>query len=136
MRKWVWVCTKLVPLLLWIAIILWIASRPSRFFFAPDGKPFFGLQRRFIQYPYHVSAFFTLAILFLRCFWSANDLNVARKPETFSLVGSVLVSICSELIQFYVPTRTPAFRDLALDVFGATLAIIFVRHKRSGSDFK
>jgi VanZ like family len=135
MNKYAWWWTRLFPLLAWTAVILLVASRP-RSFFAPDTKLIFGMPRWLIQYPYHISAFFILATLFLRCFWSANDGNIAGKPEAFSLVGSVLVSICSELIQFYVPTRTPAFRDLALDLFGATLAIIFVRHKRSGSDFK
>jgi VanZ like family len=115
--------TRFLPLLLWIGIILGVASRPSSFFL-DDKKLIFEIPRRFIQYPYHISAFFILEILFIRCFFSDSDSQVMRKFEIFSLLGCVLVSICSELIQLFIPTRTPAFSDLALDLVGAVLGTI------------
>jgi hypothetical protein len=123
-----WWWTRLLPLLLWIGIILWVASRPSSFFL-DDKKIIFEMPRRLLQYPYHISAFFILCILFIRCFLSDSDGQITRKFEILSLLGCVLVSISSELIQLFVPTRTPAFTDLALDLLGAVLGTIFMRRR-------
>lgn len=87
------------------------------------------MPRRFIQYPYHISAFFILDILLLRCFLSDSDGQVRRKFEILSLLGCVLVSIWSELIQLFIPTRTPSVSDLALDLLGAVLGTIFMRRR-------
>ncbi len=117
----------LTPLILWIGLILGVASRPKTVFLAPETIVIYGIPRRFIPYLYHISAFFILATFFFRYFLSRSDTKIAPKSETLSLLGSALVSICSELIQLYVPTRTLAFRDLAVDLFGALLGIIFMR---------
>lgn len=121
-RRW----TKALPLLLWIGIIFWIASRPSSFFFQ-DKKLVFEMPRRFIQYPYHLSAFFILNFLFSRWLFSARAAQTAGKIETMSLIGCVFVSIGSEIIQLFVPTRTPAVTDLGLDLIGALFALLFMR---------
>ena len=121
-RQW----TKALPLLLWIGIIFWIASRPSSFFFQ-DKKLVFEMPRHFIQYPYHVSAFFILNLLFSRCLFSARAAQTARKIEPMSLIGCVFVSMGSEIIQLFVPTRTPAVSDLGLDLVGALFALLFLR---------
>jgi VanZ like family len=122
--------TRLLPLLLWIGIILWVASRPSTFFLY-DKNIIFGMPRRLIQYPYHISAFFILDILLLRCFLSGSDGQVTQKFAILSLLGCVLVSICSELIQLFVPTRTPSVSDLALDLLGTVLGTSAMRHRYS-----
>ena len=118
--------TKALPLLLWIGIIFWIASRPSSFFFQKK-KLVFEMPRRFIQYPYHVSAFFILNFLFSRWLFSARTAQSPRKIEMISLIGCVFVSIGSEIIQLFVPTRTPAVTDLGLDLIGALLALLLAR---------
>ena len=130
MDKSAWWWTRLLPLLLWIGIILWVASRPSTFFLE-DKKIIFEMPRRLLQYPYHISAFFILNMLFLRCFLSGSDGEVTRKFEILSLLGCLLVSICSEVIQLFVPTRTPSVSDLALDLLGAVLGIIAMRRRCS-----
>jgi len=121
---WRW---RLVPLLAWIGMILWMASRPKAAFFLPDKDLIFGIPRQFAQYGYHVGVFFVLAILFQRCLPPFRAWTIVRGIELRSLVGSVFVSICSEVIQFYVPTRTPTVRDLALDLFGTVLALGLAR---------
>jgi VanZ family protein len=50
-----------------------------------------------------------------------------RKLELAPLIGCIVVSISSELIQLFVPTRTPAFADLGLDLLGAVLGTISIR---------
>lgn len=119
--------TRWVPLAVWIGIILWVASRPKAALFPPDMKTFLGVPRELLQYPYHFSAFFILALLFRRCLLPCNRLG-GYKPVVFSLLGCALVSLCSELLQLYVPTRTPAVRDLVLDQSGAMLGITLMRH--------
>jgi VanZ family protein len=120
--------TKWLSLLLWIGLILWIASRPKHVFFPSDMKMFLGMQREWLQYPYHVGAFFVLAVLFCRCISVPNSRFIGWRTAVVSLVGCFLVSLCSEAIQFYVPNRTPAIRDLAFDQYGALLGITVMRH--------
>lgn len=128
MSRWDWWWTRLAPLLIWIAMILWIASRPKAALFPSDVKTFLGMPREWLQYPYHISAFVILAALFRRCLAQPSVRPADWKPALFSVLGCALVSICSEWIQFYVPTRTPAIRDLALDQSGAMLGLTLMRH--------
>jgi hypothetical protein len=123
-REW----TRLLPLLLWIAIILWVASRPKATFLPTDMKSILGMPRELLQYPYHFGAFFVLAILFRRCVTPAMHGLGGWKIAVLPLVGCAAVSVCSELLQLYVPTRTPAVRDLAVDQSGAVLAVTLMRH--------
>jgi VanZ family protein len=89
-------------------------------------KSFLGLSREWLQYPYHFSAFFILSVLFYGCLSSSS--NRSGRSVVFPLVGCALVSLCSEWLQLYVPTRTPAVRDLMLDQSGAILAVAVVRY--------
>jgi VanZ family protein len=135
MDKYAW-WTKFLPLLLWIGMILGVASRPKTAFLSQNTNAILemtsggGIRQRFIQYPYHIGSFFILTILFLRFFLAKSARKDTRKSEILSLLGSALVSICSELIQFYVPTRSPNARDLALDLFGTVLGILLMRWMR------
>lgn len=128
MDRFSWWWGKLLPLLLWIGVILWIASRPKTTFIPPDKEVIYGFSRKLIPYLYHLSAFFILATLFHRCSLSTNNREGARKSAVLSLLGSLLVSIFSELAQFYEPTRTPALRDLVVDSFGAILGIMCLQN--------
>jgi glycopeptide antibiotics resistance protein len=128
MEKRAWWWTKRVALFLWIAMILWVASRPKAALLRPDTDAIFWIPREILQYLYHLAAFFVLAIL------SRHSLLFeGRSPKTslVSLVVCALVSISSEVIQFYVPTRTPAVRDLFVDSLGAILGIIFLLYAES-----
>jgi VanZ family protein len=90
-------------------------------------KTFLGAPRDLLQYPYHLGVFFILAVLFFRCF--PPEGLAGWTPAALSLFGCALVSLSSEGLQFYVPTRTPALRDLALDQSGAVLGVvIWMRH--------
>jgi VanZ like family len=124
--SWWW--TRLLPLILWILVILWVASRPKTTFFPTDVKTILGIPREFLQYPYHFGAFFILAILFRRCLSRPNEGRGGWRTAAFSLIGCAAVSAASELLQFYVPTRTPAMRDLAVDQSGAMFAVTVMRH--------
>jgi VanZ family protein len=66
-----------------------------------------------------------LGIVFYRCFSHSNR-DEDSKLKVASLLGSAAVSICSELLQLYVPTRTPSLRDFSVDLAGAFLAIILL----------
>jgi hypothetical protein len=123
-----WWWRRLLPLMVWVGIILWIASRPKAAFFSADVKMILGMPRDWLQYPYHFGVFFILAILFRRCLSpTANHLAMA-KTAGLSILGCALVSVCSEGLQFYVPARTPAIRDLVLDQSGTLFAITLMRH--------
>lgn len=123
-----WWWTKLLPLLLWIAVILWVASRPKTSFFSGEMKTILGIPREFLQYPYHFGAFFILAVLLRRCVAPAIHSSGHWKITIFPLLGCAAVSLCSELLQLYVPTRSPAVRDLAVDQSGAVTAVTLMRH--------
>ena len=126
-KNWAWWWTGLLPLLVWIAIILWIASQPKTSFFPSEVKTFLGMPREWLQYPYHFSVFFILAFLFRRVLTRSTDGLAGYKPVVLSFLGCALVSLCSEGLQFYVPTRTPAVRDLAVDQFAAILGLALMR---------
>lgn len=126
LQRSVWEWTTLLPSVLWSGMILWIASRPKVAFFA-NAKVIYGMPRRLLQYPYHVSVFFVLAILLFLHFWPQGGRQDGRQPEMLVLLGSLIVSGCSELIQLGVPTRTPTMIDLMLDLFGTLLGILFMR---------
>lgn len=117
---WAWRC--LVPVVAWIAAILFVASRPAEFLLPADAAAAAGIRRDLLQYPYHVTAFFVLAILLLRCAGAPGPSGRAR-AERLTLAGAVLVSLIAELVQFWTPTRTPAVRDLALDLLGTVIAV-------------
>jgi hypothetical protein len=123
-----WWVGRLLPLFIWIVFILWVATRPKTTFFAPDVKTFLGMPREWLQYPYHFGAFFILAILFRRCFSEGAKRIQGWRVAAFSLVGCATVSVTSELLQIYVPTRSPALRDLAVDQSGAMLALTLMRN--------
>jgi VanZ family protein len=115
-------------------MILWVASRPKTSFFSAGVKTIFGLPREWLQYPYHFTAFLVLAILFNRCISAQPHNPRGYKPVIFSLLGCFLVSLCSEGLQFYVPSRTPALRDIALDQSGALLGmVILIRRFSDGT---
>lgn len=123
MMKWPQMWPELMLVLVWIGVMLWIASRPETFFFAPDTKVIYGVPRRFIQYPYHVSASFMLTILFVRCFVAFGGMG-RRQALPLAFLAAATVSICCETIQLYVPTRGASLKDLKLDLIGAALGIV------------
>jgi VanZ family protein len=90
-------------------------------------KTFLGMPREWLQYPYHFGAYFILALLFRRCFSPLTGVRRDWRPAALSLMGCAAVSVASELIQFYVPTRTPAVRDIAVDQSGAMLGLTLMR---------
>jgi len=126
-RVWTLWRTRLLPLLLWIGVILWVAAQPKTSFFPSDVKTLLGMPREWLQYPYHFGVFFILALLFRRVIAGTFDSLVGYKPAVLSFLGCALVSLCSEALQFYAPTRTPAVRDLALDQFAALSGLILMR---------
>ncbi len=108
-------------------MILWVAGQPKTSFFPSEVKTFLGMPREWLQYPYHFSVFFILAFLFRRCLSGPVNHLDGYKLATFAFLGCGLVSLGSEFIQFFVPTRTPAVRDLALDQFGAVIGLTIMR---------
>jgi VanZ family protein len=119
---------KFGPLLLWIGTIMCIASLPKAAVLRPDAEPMFALPQQLIAFLYHVGAFFILALLFRFSFeQKSGDLFPSR---VIAFIGSATVSIASEVIQFYIPTRTPSVRDLFFDLFGTLLGLFYARASR------
>lgn len=127
-----WWVTKVMPLLLWIGFILGAASQPSDFFLPAEKEIVLGLPREVLQYPYHLTVSLVLGVLFWRCLATGGSEKARSSPGFFSLFGSALVSVASELIQSGIPTRSFAVQDLALDCSGAMLGIAIVGHLLRG----
>jgi hypothetical protein len=108
-------------------VILWLASCPRRRFL-PAIENFSGHAATLDPVPLSFDRVFILAFLFRRSVAaSVNELG-GRKPAVLLLFGCALVFLCSELIQFYIPSRTPAIRDIAVDQSGAMFALTILRH--------
>jgi VanZ family protein len=90
-----------------------------------------GVPRHLLQYPYHAGAFFGLAFLMFRCFASRPVGWSPRRAAVSAWLGSALVSLLSEVIQFNVPGRSFTVKDLLLDLTGATAAVVLARAKRA-----
>lgn len=129
-----WALNRLAPLLSWIGVILWIASRPRSFFFLTDTALIFGVPRHLLQHPYHLGAYFVLAILFARCVDTSQEGTSTLRAWAVSGIGCLAVAVGAELIQLAVPTRSAALRDVVVDLVGATLGTWFWRRRahRSG----
>jgi VanZ family protein len=118
--SWWW--RHLLPVAVWAALILVVAARPAATLL-PDHLTEPGASRRWIQYPYHVGAFAVLGLLLERCVRAARSRRSWTRVAGTALLAAAALSALSELIQVWAPTRTPALRDVALDLFGATLGI-------------
>ena len=113
-----WWTRCLLPLAGWTALILIVATRPAASLVNARVTTALGVSRELLQYPYHLGAFFVLAILFVRCFGARGLPSIL-----LCVLGLVVVSAASELLQFSTPTRTPAARDVLLDLVGAAVGI-------------
>jgi VanZ family protein len=120
-----WSRLRLLPALGWTALILFVASRPKAFFLPPEAPVVYGLPRWMIQYLYHVSAFLVLAVLVRRGVEGRSD--PGHRADLAALLGALAVSVGSEVLQAWIPTRTPAARDLALDLAGALVGLALLR---------
>ena len=54
-------------------------------------------------------------------------LSMHRKPAILALAGGFFVAGMDETIQYFVPNRGPAFRDVLLDTFGVLMGIVLCR---------
>jgi VanZ family protein len=116
-----WSCRYGLPLSAWTVVILIVATRPSATLVSREVTTALGVPRELLQYPYHVGAFGILASLLVRC---TRALGLpATRVVAMTVLGAVAVSLTSELLQHWVPTRTPAVRDLLLDAMGASVGI-------------
>ena len=120
-----WLGRDVLPLVAWTALILFVATRPSASVVSPALTTALGVPRELLQYPYHLSAFFVLAALFVR---SVGALGMPRMHVVvISTLGTLAISVTSEILQFWVPSRTPAARDVLLDLVGGGLAMGVMR---------
>jgi hypothetical protein len=110
----------------WIALVLFVASRPRQLYFPGNATSLHGMPRWVVQYPYHVGAFLILAMLAVGCL-SAARVARGRRGEAVALAIAFSISIVSETMQSWVPSRTPAIRDLVLDMSGAVAGLGLLR---------
>lgn len=122
-----WWRSRLAPLAAWIVLILWVASRPKTVFLAPETTSIFGIPRPLLQYIYHTGAFFILGTLFFRA-WNPFPGKKNGRTETYSMFGCAVVSVLSELIQFYAPTRSPRITDVVVDLSGSLIGVMLLSY--------
>lgn len=119
----------LVPVLIWVVAMLFIASRPRDFFLGPQASTLWGVPRGVVQYAYHVGVSFVLAVL---AAWglTAAGLLRGRRTAVAALALILIVSITAKALQSRVRTRSPAVRDVVLDLSGALLGLGVLRMRR------
>jgi VanZ family protein len=115
----------LVPLAGWTALILIVATLPAAAIVSVDLSEALGVPRGLLQYPYHLTVFLVLAMLLLR---SVTRFGMpTRRAVLVTMLATATVSVASELLQLWTPTRTPAAADVVLDLAGAAIGIRLVR---------
>ena len=125
---------RFTALTAWIGIIFFSSTGiagywSERTFCYGAGKLFWGLPTD--SFPYrlihfaaeksvHVSLFLVLAILLWQCLPS-----VRRKIPVILFIAAAVGSI-SEYLQSFFPGRDPAFRDVCINVLGATVGTLMI----------
>jgi VanZ family protein len=139
-----------LPALLWLALVLCASADPfsatqtSRFFVPllhwlfPHLSPWRVMQiHAFVRKGAHLTEYAILAILFWRAlrhsFWlgqprddSAQKRPWLWRPALGALAAAAFCAVADEYHQSFVPSRTSSARDVALDICGASLALLLL----------
>ena len=139
-----------LPALLWLALVLgassdsFSATQTSRFFepllrwLFPHLSPWRVMQiHAFIRKGAHLTEYAILAILVWRAlrnsFWLGDPrIDGAQKrpwqwrPAFGALAATAFCAVADEFHQSFVPSRTSSARDVALDICGASLALLLL----------
>lgn len=108
-----------LPLFAWALAIFTASSIPAADF--PD-SPIFSQDKLL-----HFIVFFGFAVLLERALHHQNRFPaLASRSHLATLVTTVLYGAIDELHQYFVPGRSPDYRDLLADTVGAIAAVLMV----------
>lgn len=114
--RWLW---RWLPPILWMAGIFYLSSQPS-LPHAPD--PWLDV---LIKKLGHANEYAVLFLLFVRA-WST--LRSARARLDISWIATAIYALSDELHQSFVPGRHCKWYDVVIDVSGALLVWLLLRH--------
>jgi VanZ family protein len=121
----VWRWARWLPAILLTLLIFWLSSRPYTTYFAELEGPSHRLFQTYLQYPAHLVEYATLALLWM---WPLSTYRAHRRHVPWLALGAVVVTaLLDESIQWYVPTRHFALRDLIIDWTGGVGGMIVFR---------
>jgi VanZ family protein len=117
----VWRSARWLPVIFMTLLIFWFSSRPYTAYFADLEAPSYRLFQRYLQYPAHLVAYAILAFLWM---WALSGHTAHRTRLWWLTAGAILITAgLDESIQWCVPTRHFALRDLLMDSLGGMGAI-------------
>jgi hypothetical protein len=114
-----------LPVILVTLLIFWFSSRPYTAYFAELEGPSYRLFQTYLQYPAHLIEYTVLALLWM---WPLSKHTAHRMRAAWLTFGAVVITaLLDESIQWCVPTRHFALRDLFMDSAGGVVATVASR---------
>jgi VanZ family protein len=114
-----------LPVILATLLIFWLSSRPYTAYFAEVEGPSYRLFQAYLQYPAHLIEYTILGLLWM---WPLSRHTANRRRAGWLAFGAVVITaFLDESIQWCVPTRHFALRDLVMDSAGGMAATVASR---------
>jgi hypothetical protein len=114
-----------LPVILVTLLIFWLSSRPYTAYFAELEGPSYRLFQAYLQYPAHLLEYTVLGFLWM---WPLSRHTANPKWAAWLTFGAVVITaLLDESIQWCVPTRHFALRDLFMDSAGGVVAAVASR---------
>jgi VanZ family protein len=114
-----------LPVILLTLLIFWLSSRPYTAYFAELEGSSHQLFRKYLQYPAHLLEYAVLGLLWI---WPLSRHVANSRRAAWLTLGAVMITaLLDESIQWFVPTRHFAFRDLLIDSAGGVAATMAYR---------
>jgi VanZ family protein len=107
-----------LPVLVYVAVIATLSAQPGL-------KPpeTIDLSDKF----YHALEYFGLGLLLARAFRAGRRITNPIRSTTFVLAVGVLIAVCDEIFQSFIPGRSSDLFDILADATGLVLAkIVFL----------
>lgn len=124
----VWRLARWLPVILMTLLIFWLSSRPYTTYFAELEGQSYRLFQKYLQYPAHLVEYAVLGLLWM---WPLSSLSRHTANGTraawLMLSAIVVTALLDESIQWCVPTRHFAIRDLFMDSVGGMMAMVASR---------
>ena len=114
-----------LPVILMTLLIFWLSSRPYTAYFAELEGPSYRLFQKYLQYPAHLLEYAILGLLWM---WPLSRHRAhAKRAAWLTLAAIMVTALLDESIQWFVPTRHFALRDLLMDSAGGVVATMAFR---------
>lgn len=98
------------PLILWTVFIYYLSSVPAR-----------DIKTTIPDYVVHMIEYGILSLLIYRVVAAVHGESVRSHIGTW--ICAIIFGVTDEIHQFFIPGRTPSFRDLSFDALGAGLML-------------